>query len=132
MKTNIVHTLFRVQKYGLMSIDQINDILSPTEFKRSKRSPKKDLVFLTINCVYKFHISGEFYESWVSESEFVMANVFSNHFFVCFNSCRTQVLDFVGLIFYTHLCSTNWVLPRTMVDANLWSNQKGKSLMLTR
>jgi hypothetical protein len=34
VKTNIVHTLFRVQKYGLMSIDQFKDILSPADLER--------------------------------------------------------------------------------------------------
>ena len=33
VKTNIVHTMFRVQKYGLISIDQFNDILSPVYLK---------------------------------------------------------------------------------------------------
>ena len=40
MKTNIIHTLFRVQKYGLMSIEQFNDILSPTDLKKCKKSHK--------------------------------------------------------------------------------------------
>jgi hypothetical protein len=40
MKTNIVHTLFKVQKYGLMLIDQFKDILSPADFRRCKKSQK--------------------------------------------------------------------------------------------
>jgi hypothetical protein len=61
VKTNIVHTLFRVQKYGLMSIDQFTNILSPVDLKRCKKTQKKDVVFITIKCVYKFHISGELF-----------------------------------------------------------------------
>ena len=41
MKTNIVHTLFRVQKYGLMSIDQLTDILSPADLEKCKKSRSK-------------------------------------------------------------------------------------------
>ena len=40
MKTNIVHTLFKIQKYGLLSIEQFNDILSPTDLKKCKKSQK--------------------------------------------------------------------------------------------
>ena len=54
MKTNIVHTLFRVQKYGLMSIDQFNDILSPAEFKRSKKSQKKTWYSLPLTVFTNF------------------------------------------------------------------------------
>ena len=59
VKTNIVHTMFKVQKYGLMSIDQFRDILSPADLNRCNNSQKKDVVFIIIKCVYKFHISDD-------------------------------------------------------------------------
>jgi hypothetical protein len=59
VKTNIVHTLFKVQKYGVMSIDQFTNILGPADLKRCKKS-QKNVVFVTIIYVCKFHISGDF------------------------------------------------------------------------
>ena len=54
MKTNIVHTLFRVQKYGLMSIEQFNDILSPADLKVAKKSQKKTWYSLPLNVFTNF------------------------------------------------------------------------------
>ena len=54
MKTNLVHTLFRVQKYGLMSIDQFSDLLSPADFKRCKKSQKKTWYSLTLHVFTNF------------------------------------------------------------------------------
>jgi hypothetical protein len=54
VKTNIVHTLFRVQKYGLMSLDQFKDLLSPAEFKRCKKSQKKTWYSLPLNVFTNF------------------------------------------------------------------------------
>jgi len=34
VKTNLVHTLYRVQKYGLLPIERFNEMLRPSEFKR--------------------------------------------------------------------------------------------------
>lgn len=33
VKTNLVHTLYRVQKYGLMQLDKFKEILSPEEMQ---------------------------------------------------------------------------------------------------
>jgi hypothetical protein len=59
VKTNIVHTLFRVQKYGLMSIDQFTDILSPDDLKRCKKTQKKTWYSLPLNVFtnFTFHVS---------------------------------------------------------------------------
>jgi hypothetical protein len=54
VKTNIVHTLFRVQKYGLMSIDQFTDILSPDDLKRCKKTQKKTWYSLPLNVFTNF------------------------------------------------------------------------------
>ena len=54
VKTNIVHTLFRVRKYGLMSLDQFRDILSPGDFKRCKKSQKKTWYSLPLNVFTNF------------------------------------------------------------------------------
>ncbi len=34
VKTNLVHTLYRVQKYGLLPIERFNEMLRPSELKR--------------------------------------------------------------------------------------------------
>ena len=34
VKTNLVHTLYRVQKYGLLPMDRFNEMLRPSEVKR--------------------------------------------------------------------------------------------------
>ena len=49
MKTNIVHTMFRVHKYGLISIDQIRDMLTPADLNRCKKSYKKMWYSLPLN-----------------------------------------------------------------------------------
>ena len=54
MKTNLVHTLFRVQKYGLMSPDQFTDILSPADMKRCKKSRSKTWYSLPLNVFTNF------------------------------------------------------------------------------
>ena len=54
MKTNIVHTLFRVQKYALMSIDQFSDILSQADLKRCKKSQKKTWYSLPLHVFTNF------------------------------------------------------------------------------
>ena len=54
MKTNIVHTLFRVQKYGLMSVDQFNDILSPADLISCKKSQKKTWYSLPLHVFANF------------------------------------------------------------------------------
>jgi hypothetical protein len=54
VKTNIVHTLFNVQKYGLMSIDQFNDLLSPADLKICKKSQKKIWYSLPLNVFTNF------------------------------------------------------------------------------
>jgi hypothetical protein len=37
VKTNIVHTLFRLQKYGLMPLEQYQDILTPSDIKSARK-----------------------------------------------------------------------------------------------
>ena len=54
VKTNIVHILLRVQNYGLMSIDQFNDILSPADFKKCRKSQKKTWYTLPLHVFTNF------------------------------------------------------------------------------
>ena len=49
VKTNTVHTLFRVQKYGLMPLEQYQDILTPADIKRCKRSQNTKKTWYTLN-----------------------------------------------------------------------------------
>ena len=65
MKTNLVHTLFRVQKYGLMSIDQFNDILSPADLKICKKSQKKTWYSLPLNVFTNFIFQVIFYIDFI-------------------------------------------------------------------
>ena len=65
MKTNIVHTLFRVQKYGLMSIDQFRDILSPADLKRCKKSQKKTWYSLPLNVFTNFTFQVFYYFDFI-------------------------------------------------------------------
>ena len=63
MKTSIVHTLFRVQKFGLMSIDEFKEFLSPADLEKCKKSRSKTWYSLSLNVftnftfqvIYKFH-----------------------------------------------------------------------------
>ena len=65
VKTNIVHTLFRVQKYGLMSIDQFTDILSPADLKRCKKSQKKTWYSLPLPMFTNFTFQVIFYFDFI-------------------------------------------------------------------
>ena len=47
MKTNLVHTLFRVRKYGLMNLEKFKDVISPSDFRRCQRSKKNTWYSLT-------------------------------------------------------------------------------------
>ena len=60
VKTNTVHTLFRVQKYGLMPLEQFQDILTPSDIKRCKKSQtfKEDVVFIKSTCIHELHLPG--------------------------------------------------------------------------
>ena len=49
VKTNTVHTLFRVQKYGLMPLEQYQDILTPTDIKRCKKSQNAKKTWYSLN-----------------------------------------------------------------------------------
>ena len=47
MKSNLVHTLFRVRKYGLMDLEKFKDVLSPSDYRRCERSNKNTWYSLT-------------------------------------------------------------------------------------
>ena len=49
VKTNIIHTLFRVQKYGLMPLKQYQDILTPSNIKRCKKSQNTKKTWYSLN-----------------------------------------------------------------------------------
>ena len=49
VKTNTVHTLFRVQKYGLMPLAQFEDILTPSDIKRCKKSQHAKKTWYSLN-----------------------------------------------------------------------------------
>lgn len=36
MKTNLVHDLYQVRKYGMMTVEQLKGIISPAEYERAK------------------------------------------------------------------------------------------------
>jgi hypothetical protein len=76
VKTNIVHTLFWVQKYGLMSIDQFNGILSPSDLKRCKKSQKKTWYSLPLNVFTNFTFQVISYFDLVEKSFFWIATGF--------------------------------------------------------
>jgi hypothetical protein len=82
VKTNIVHTLFRVQKYGLMSIDQFNDILSPADLKIAKKSQKKTWYSLPLHVFtnFTFQVSVFFLCRIIGRMVFFIATAFFNPF----------------------------------------------------
>ena len=41
IKTNLVHTLYRVQKYGLMEVDKFQELLSANEVKACQQQACK-------------------------------------------------------------------------------------------
>jgi hypothetical protein len=61
VKTNTVHTLFRVQKYGLMPLEQFKDILTPDEIKRCAKSQNSKKTWYSLNLHvftnFIFHVS---------------------------------------------------------------------------
>ena len=54
VRTNTVHTLFRVRKYGQMDIEKLKDVLSPADFMRCKRGQKKTWYTLPLNVFTSF------------------------------------------------------------------------------
>ena len=54
VKTNIVHTMFRVQKFGLMSFDMFKDILSHVDLKSCKKLRAKTWYSLSLNVFTNF------------------------------------------------------------------------------
>jgi hypothetical protein len=49
VKTNTVHTLFRVRKYGQMDLEKLKDVLSAADFMRCKRGQKKTWYTMPMN-----------------------------------------------------------------------------------
>ena len=41
VKTNLVHTLYRVKKYGVMDIDKFQELLTPEELKSCQQYNRK-------------------------------------------------------------------------------------------
>ena len=54
MKTNIVHTLFRVQKYDLISPNMFTNILSPVDLEKCKKSRSKTWYSLPLHVFTNF------------------------------------------------------------------------------
>jgi hypothetical protein len=54
VKTNIVHTLFWVQKYGLMSLDQFKDLLTPADLEKCKKARSKTWYSLSLHVFTNF------------------------------------------------------------------------------
>ena len=54
MKTNLVHTLFRVRKYGVMSLDKFSELLTAADMKKCKRAQKKTWYSLTLDVFTTF------------------------------------------------------------------------------
>ena len=59
VKTNIVHTIFRVRKYGQMDLEKLKDVLSETDFLRCKRGQHKTWYTLPLSVfiVFIFQVS---------------------------------------------------------------------------
>jgi hypothetical protein len=54
VKTNDVHTLFRVQKYGLMPFEQFKELLSPSDVKRCRKTKHGTWYTLPMNVFTSF------------------------------------------------------------------------------
>ena len=54
VKTNTVHTIFRVRKYGQMDLEKLKDVLSAADFMRCKRVQKKTWYTLPLNVFTTF------------------------------------------------------------------------------
>lgn len=54
VKTNTVHTLFRVRKYGLMSLDKFTEVLSPSDLRKCKRAQKQTWYSLPLEVFTSF------------------------------------------------------------------------------
>ena len=65
MKTNLVHTLYQVQKFGIMPIDRFADLLKPGEKKRclqNKVSKKWYSIPVEVFALFIFRVSGLVFE----------------------------------------------------------------------
>ena len=61
MKTNLVHTLYQVQKFGVMPIDKFADLLKPGEKKRclqNKVSKKWYSILVEVFMSFIFRVHG--------------------------------------------------------------------------
>jgi len=63
VKTNLVHTLFRVRKYGLMPLDKFSEVLSPSDIRRCKQIQKKTWYTLPLNIFTSFIFQVMFFTS---------------------------------------------------------------------
>ena len=55
MKTSLVHTLFRVKKYGVMPLEMFNELLSPVEIlKCQMNNSKRSWYHLTVEVFTAF------------------------------------------------------------------------------
>ena len=73
VKTNTVHTLFRVQKYGLMPLEQYNDILTASDIKRCKKSQHVKKTWYTLN----LHVFTSFIFQVIDNCSFMFLYVIS-------------------------------------------------------
>ena len=63
VKTNLVHTLYRVQKYGVLDLEKFKELLSPEEVKACLCEFKKDVVLYAFGGLYVVHFQGAFSSS---------------------------------------------------------------------
>lgn len=54
VKTNLAHNLFRVRKYGLMSIDKFTEVLSASELRKCKKNNSKTWYSLPLDVFTSF------------------------------------------------------------------------------
>ena len=127
VKTNIVHTLFRVQKYGLMSLDMFKDIFSPADLKGYKKWRAKTWYWLSFNVLTNFTFQVIYWNKplFVNRNYYVIVNLF----FLCFFHYH---FTFWVSLSSSFLCSMYWVLLRTRVYVTLSSKHNEKSPLQTR
>jgi hypothetical protein len=59
VKTNLVHTLHRVNKYGVLPLPSFKDLITRAEYKKCESNPKKSWFNLTaeVFAAFLFRVS---------------------------------------------------------------------------
>jgi hypothetical protein len=87
VKTSLVHTLYRVKKYGVMPLEMYNELLSPAEFLKcqmhSGRRPWYSLT-LEVFTAFMFRVRSKFFVFKIFNAHSINSNEINGSNYVAF------------------------------------------------